>query len=49
MAGAAPLCLEGETEDGLCSETPSAPTAVESPPGLAGVPAAAQREEATEP
>ena len=35
MAGAAPLCPEGETEDGLRSDTPSASAAVESPQGLA--------------
>lgn len=33
MAGAAPLCLEGEKEDGLRGETPSAPAAEESPQG----------------
>lgn len=48
MAGTASACLEGEAEDGLRSETPSALATVESPEGLAGIPAGGQREEAAE-
>lgn len=48
MAGTAPVCPEGETEDGLRSETPSALAKVEIPEGLAWIPAGPQSEETAE-
>lgn len=48
MVGTAPACPEGKTEDGLCSETPSALAKVEIPEGLAQICAGPQSEEAAE-